>query len=286
MRDRRPAGVGGAGHCVARLLALDKNRVTEEFGKLVETVARLRGPGGCPWDRQQTHDSLKRYVIEETYEVVEAIDSRDSARLQDELGDLMLQVLLHAQMASESGEFDIGAVCRSLREKLVRRHPHVFGEVEVEGVDEVLHNWEQIKRGEPGYEHRTSVLDGIPRSLPALMRAAKLSKRAAKTGFDWPDARAIVGKLREETTELEEALEADDPHRLRHEIGDLLFTVVNIARFQSIDPEESLREMLDRFQERFAAIEARAQESGRKLADMTLQEMDSVWEEAKRGKSP
>lgn len=261
-----------------------QDKICEEFAKLVETVAILRSPGGCPWDREQTHESLKRYAIEETYEVLEAIESGDPGKLEDELGDLMLQVLLHAQIADENKQFGISDVCRVLREKLQRRHPHVFADTEVSGVDEVLTNWEQIKRAEPGYEERKSVLDGIPKNLPALMRAAKISKKAARTGFDWPDVRAIVDKLKEETQELEEAIDQESQENIKEEIGDLLFTLVNIARFQGIDPEESLRDMLEKFTYRFTHIEKRAEETNRDIHDMTLEEMDEVWNEVKRGK--
>lgn len=253
----------------------------DEFAALVETVAMLRAPGGCPWDREQTHASLKRYVIEETYEVIEAIDSGEPAKLEDELGDLLLQVLLHAQISSETNGFDIADVCTRIREKLQRRHPHVFGDTQVSGVDDVLHNWEQIKRAEPGHEERKSALDGVPKNLPALMRAAKISKKAARTGFDWPEIGAIVDKLREETVELEEAVAKGDKNEVRAEIGDLLFTIVNIARFQSIDPEEALTEMLGRFIMRFNRIEADAAEKGRDISDMTLEEMDEIWNQAK-----
>ena len=256
------------------------DRARDEFGKLVEAVGRLRGPGGCPWDREQTHESLKRYAIEETYEVIDAIDSGEPAKLEDELGDFILQALLHAQIASESGLFDIADVCRKIREKLVRRHPHVFGDVEISGVDDVLRNWEQIKSEE--YEHRKSVLDGVPASLPALMRAAKISKKAARTGFDWPDIESIIVKLKEETAELEEAIERGDDAQIKDEIGDLLFTIVNIARFRRVDPEEALRDMLARFTRRFQRIEQKADETGRGIGDMTLEEMDRIWDEAKR----
>jgi len=257
------------------------DRVREEFAALVETVARLRGPGGCPWDREQTHASLKRYVIEETYEVIDAIDSGEPAKLEDELGDLLLQVLLHAQISSETNGFDIADVCARIREKLQRRHPHVFADAQVSGVEDVLHNWEQIKRAEPGNEDRESVLDGVPKSLPALMRAAKISKKAARTGFDWPEIGAIVEKLREETAELEEAVAKGDKNEVRAEIGDLLFTIVNLARFQGIDPEEALTEMLGRFVMRFNRIEAVAAQNGRNIADMTIDEMDAIWNVAK-----
>lgn len=257
------------------------DRVREEFAALVETVARLRGPGGCPWDREQTHASLKRYVIEETYEVIDAINSGDPTKIEDELGDLLLQVLLHAQISSETNGFDIADVCARIREKLQRRHPHVFADAQVSGVEDVLHNWEQIKRAEPGNEDRESVLDGVPKSLPALMRAAKISKKAARTGFDWPEIGAIVEKLREETAELEEAVAKGDKNEVRAEIGDLLFTIVNLARFQGIDPEEALTEMLGRFVMRFNRIEAVAAQNGRNIADMTIDEMDAIWNEAK-----
>lgn len=258
------------------------DRIRDEFAELVETVARLRAPDGCPWDREQTHDSLKKYAVEETYEVLEAIESGEPSRLEDELGDLLLQVLLHAEIAKEHKQFDIANVCARIREKLQRRHPHVFGEVEVSGVDDVLHNWEQIKRAEPGYEDRKSVLDGVPKALPALMRAAKLSKKAARTGFDWPEVSAIVDKLREETVELEQAMASGDRAAIQSEIGDVLFTVVNVARYQSIDPEEALRDMLGRFTSRFGRIEQEAEAQGRNISDMTLEEMDAIWDQAKR----
>jgi len=256
-------------------------RVSDEFERLVETVAKLRSPEGCPWDRAQTHESLKRFAIEEVYELVEAIESGDTDRVRDELGDVLLQVLLHAQMASESGRFDIADVCRTIREKLHRRHPHVFADTQVSGVDEVLHNWERIKRCEPGYDERESVLDGVPESLPALMRAAKLSKKAARTGFDWPDIHAIFDKLKEEVAELEQAVERGDSAEIKGEIGDLLFTVVNIARRAEIDPEEALRDMLKKFVYRFGRIEERARETGRDINQMTLEEMDEIWNKAK-----
>ncbi|MGQ9454972.1 MAG: nucleoside triphosphate pyrophosphohydrolase [Armatimonadota bacterium] len=255
--------------------------ISKEFVELVETVKKLRSREGCPWDRQQTHESLKSYLIEETYELVEAIDSGDLSLVKDELGDLLLQVFLHAQIADESGEFGIADVCRGIREKLQRRHPHVFGEVEVSSVDEVLRNWEKIKRAEAGYEDRTSVLDGIPRTLPALMRATKLSKRAARTGFEWPNLQAVVDKLKEEVAELEAALAKGDREEIRGEIGDLLFTIVNIARWVDVDPEDALRGMLKKFAERFRRIEEHARQTGRDITEMTLEEMDKVWNETK-----
>lgn len=261
------------------------DRTAEEFLKLVETVAVLRGEGGCPWDRQQTHESLRKYLIEETYEVVEAVDRNDPAKLREELGDLLLQILLHAQLADEVDEFDIAEVCRSIRKKLLRRHPHVFGQVQVSGVDDVLHNWEEIKAREPGYEERIeSVMAGIPESLPALMRAAEVSKRAVRVGFEWPDMQGVIDKLEEEVGELKKAVSEGDKEEIKAEIGDLLFTAVNVARYNGLDAEESLREMLTRFIDRFGRIEASARESGRHVSDLTLNEMERVWNEAKREK--
>jgi len=261
------------------------DRIKEEFKAVVEVVAALRGPGGCPWDRQQDHATLRKYLIEEAYEVVDAIDQGSHGKLEDELGDLLLQILLHAQLAAEEGHWDIADVCERIRRKLIRRHPHVFGQVEVAGVDEVLHNWEEIKATEPGREDAASAIGGVPKSLPALMRAAEISKRAARTGFEWPDAGAVLDKLREETAELEQARASGDVEKVKSEIGDLLFTLVNIARWSKVDPEEALREMLGRFEVRFALIEARARASGRSVAELTIGEMDEIWNEAKQGRS-
>jgi tetrapyrrole methylase family protein / MazG family protein len=254
----------------------------DEFAKLVDVVAELRGEHGCPWDRKQTHASLRPYAVEETYELVDAIDQGVDSKLRDELGDVLLQVLLHSQLAGERNAFDIGDVCTTIREKLIRRHPHVFGEVKVSGVDDVLHNWEAIKSGEPGHEDRKSVLDGVPRSLPALIRATEISRRASKVGFDWEKVGDILDKLREESGELAEAIEGGNVEEIQHEVGDLLFVVVNIARYLEIDAEDSLRGMLERFSSRFRRIEEHAKSTGRKVSDMTLREMDAVWDEAKK----
>ncbi|MBI2843131.1 MAG: nucleoside triphosphate pyrophosphohydrolase [Armatimonadetes bacterium] len=258
------------------------DRVKEEFEALVEVVSALRGPGGCPWDREQDHGSLRKYLIEECYEVVDAIDHGPPDKLAEELGDLLLQVLLHAQLASEQGQFDVADVCERIRKKLIRRHPHVFGEVEVAGVEDVLHNWEEIKSKEPGRQEITSAIGGVPKSLPALMRATEISKRAAKTGFEWPNIEGVFDKLQEETGELEQAIESGDRQRIKSEVGDLLFAVVNIARWSKVDSEEALREMLDRFQTRFTAIEERARTAGKSVGDLTIDEMDEIWNEAKK----
>lgn len=258
------------------------DRVQQEFKLLVDVVAKLRAPEGCPWDREQDHKSLRKYLIEESYEVIDAIDHGGPAKLEEELGDVLLQVLLHSQIASENEEYDIADVCKKIRKKLIRRHPHVFAEVEVSGVDDVLHNWEAIKSKEPGREEITSVIGGVPKSLPALMRALEISKRAARTGFEWTNIEGVLDKLEEETNELKEALSNAEPDEIKHEIGDMLFTVVNIARWRKIDPEEALREMLDRFQTRFSAIEAHAKETGRSVEELTIEEMEAVWSKAKK----
>jgi MazG family protein len=253
-----------------------------EFERLVEIIARLRAPDGCPWDREQTSESIKPNLLEETYEVLEAIDNRDSPELCEELGDLMMQAVFHAQFAAERGDFDIEDSLRSINEKLIRRHPHVFGDTDVACSEEVLHNWEEIKRREKGHEKRTSILDGVPKAMPALARAMEISKKAAKAGFEWPNIEAVVDKMEEEVGELKDELASGDQTRIFEEIGDLLFTVVNVARWCKVDPEDALRVMIERFSERFRKIEEAARQSGRSIEHMTIQEMDAVWNRAKQ----
>ncbi|MCW5942280.1 MAG: nucleoside triphosphate pyrophosphohydrolase [Fimbriimonadaceae bacterium] len=243
----------------------------------VRVVDRLLGPGGCPWDQAQTHESLKRHLVEETYEVVEAIDSGDLEKLREELGDLLLQPLLHAQMEALAGSWGSDEVAQGLIDKLVRRHPHVFGDASVADADEVLKNWDRIKQSEKGGEPR-SILEGVPKSLPALLRAFEVSKRAARVGFEWPDIEAVFAKLREEEAEFLEALAGGDPSRIEAEMGDLLFTLVNVARWARVEPEDALRRMLDRFTDRFQAMEATAD---RPLRDLTAAEWDALWERSK-----
>ncbi|MFN3652739.1 MAG: nucleoside triphosphate pyrophosphohydrolase [Armatimonadota bacterium] len=249
------------------------------FRELVDVIATLRGPEGCPWDREQTYASLKRFVIEEAYEVLEAVDSDDPDRLRDELGDLLLQVVLYAQIGREEGYFDIRDVIAGIVEKMIRRHPHVFGDVTAESVEDVHRNWEAIKQQEK--PERTSVLDGVPRELPALMKALEVSKRVVKVGFEWPGFEEVLAKLDEEVAELKEELADRDPERLRGELGDLLFTVVNVARWLKIDPEEALRQMLDRFGARFREVERLAAAQGRPLTELGIEELDRLWEQAK-----
>ncbi len=253
-----------------------------DFAALAAVMARLRGPGGCPWDREQTPLSLRKYVIEEAYEVVEAIDSGSATKLAEELGDLLLQVVFHAQLASEAGEFAVGDVTQAIVEKLIRRHPHVFGTVSVSGSDEVLTNWDAIKRAEPGYEDRKSILDGIPPALPALMRALEVSKRVVKAGFEWPSALEVLDKVEEEIAELRAEIALGKTERAAAELGDLLFTLVNLARHLKIDPEDALRQMTGRFTRRFGRIERVAADTGRAVSEMTLPEMEAAWQAAKR----
>ncbi|MCS7311103.1 MAG: nucleoside triphosphate pyrophosphohydrolase, partial [Armatimonadetes bacterium] len=214
-----------------------RQRRFEGFEGLVEIVAILRSPEGCPWDREQTHESLKPFVVEEAYEVIDAIDSGDPERLCEELGDLLLQVMLHSQLARERGAFDIEQVIQRLNDKLVQRHPHVFGDIALENAEQVLRNWDRLKREQKAH---ASILEGIPRSMPALLRALEVSKRAARAGFEWDSIHGVLDKLREEEAELRRAIERGEPTPIEAEIGDMLFTMVNIARHAGVDPEESL----------------------------------------------
>lgn len=249
---------------------------------LVDVVRALRAPGGCPWDREQTHETLKPYLVEETYEALEAIDSGDPAQLCEEFGDVMLQVLLHAEIASESGLFDIEEVAEQETEKLIRRHPHVFADVKVSSSDEALANWQKIKAAEKadGAE-RTSALQDLPNALPALMRAAEISKRAARVGFEWPNIEGVFEKLAEETAELRAAINAHDSSRIGEELGDMLFTLVNLARHLKVDPEESLRQMTGRFIVRFVSMEREAASTGRELSSLSVEEWEGLWQKAK-----
>ena len=254
-----------------------------DFEALLAVMARLRDPEtGCPWDREQTPQSLRKYVIEEAYEVVEAIDSGSPSKLAEELGDLLLQVVFHAQLAREAGQFALPEVTRLIVEKLIRRHPHVFGDLTVSGSEQVLANWEQIKRGEKGYEDRTSILDGIPPALPALMRALEVSKRVVKVGFEWPTVQEVLDKVEEEIAEMRAEIASGQTERAADELGDLLFTLVNVARQLKVDPEDALRRMTQRFAARFRRIEQHAADTNRAVSELSLDEMETVWQAAKR----
>jgi tetrapyrrole methylase family protein / MazG family protein len=279
-------------------------RAGEPFQKLVGVMARLRAPNGCPWDREQTHTSLRTYLIEEAYEVLDAMDSGDDTKFAEELGDLLLQVLFHAQIAKEEGRFDIGDVIREICEKMIRRHPHVFGDKRAKDAAEVLRNWERIKSEEKksrttqgkqsGYGSGTapedtesakaeSLLDGVPRTLPALLEATQLTKKAARIGFDWESVDGIYKKLQEEILELREVLGARPANesRVEGEIGDILFVAVNLARFLHVDPEIALKKSSAKFSRRFREMEHAARERGSTLAEVPREEMESLWDRAK-----
>jgi MazG family protein len=258
-----------------------RDEIGRAFVELVEVMRRLRAPDGCPWDRAQTLQTLKTYLIEEAYEVLDAIDSGKPMELKEELGDLLLQVLFQSQIENEAGAFDIADVCQSTVKKLVSRHPHVFGgEQRANDADEVLQRWEGYKRKEG-----RGVLAGVPNTLPALLMALRVSQKVRSVGFDWPDVQGAIDKLDEEVAELKAAIASGDVNAIRSEIGDVLFTVANLARIQSIDPEDALRSMLARFKARFQHIERRLAEQGQQVAGTPLETLDALWEEAKRGEA-
>ncbi len=248
-----------------------------------DTIARLRAPDGCPWDREQTHQTLRRNLLEETYEALHALDADDREALCEELGDLLLQIVLHSQMAVEAGEFSMAQVIARIDAKIKRRHPHVFGNVHVTGAQEVIANWEAIKHGERQAKasHAASALSGVPLDLPALAQAEAYGQRAARLGFDWPDVEGVLDKVNEELCELRQAA---GPEMRTAEFGDLLFTLVNVARWLDIDPEAALRQANARFARRFRAIEEQAQAQGRRLSEMNLTEMEQLWQTAKQSR--
>lgn len=254
--------------------------------EFVDIIRTLRGPDGCPWDKKQDHRSLRPFVLEEASEVAEAIDDGESDKLREELGDLLLQIVLHSVIAEERGAFDFDAVARDISAKMIRRHPHVFADVVVSDADDVLRNWDAIKRAERGDDAPKSVLAGVPTSLPALMRAEKTQVKAARVGFDWPRVEDAMAKIPEELAELTAAYHEGNRDTIEEEIGDLLFAVVNVARFLAVDPEGALARTTRKFTTRFRHIEERAREANRRLEDMTLAEMDALWEEAKRKQEP
>lgn len=281
MPDEQPRRLGEAEFEVGRDPFAPDPRAAQAFARLHEIVARLRAPDGCPWDREQTHASLRPHLIEEAAEVLDAIERDDVAALREELGDLMLQPVLHTQLAREAGHFDISDVLSEISDKLVRRHPHVFGETSVNDSGDVLRNWDAIKKQEKAArgETPTSVLGDAVEPLPALSLALKVSKRAAKVGFEWPDVAAVMDKLREETQELEADL--SNRERASEELGDLLFTIVNVARWLKIDPELALRDQVRRFRGRFESMEAQARERGLELDKLSPDEWETMWEKAK-----
>jgi len=247
------------------------------FDSLVEIIARLRAPDGCPWDRKQTHSSLRNHLLEECYEALEALDEGDSAKLCAELGDLLLQIVLHTQIAAEAGEFELGDLVEGINTKLVHRHPHVFGSGQARDAEEVALNWEALKQEER--EAGTSILDGVPRQLPALNYSQEIQDRVARVGFDWEDVDGVIDKLVEEVAELKQA----DQRQKAEEFGDLLFTLVNIARRMGTDPEAALREANRKFYRRFKYMEELCRQRGLNFNKLSFEEQNVLWEEAKRG---
>ncbi|MEN6414851.1 MAG: nucleoside triphosphate pyrophosphohydrolase [Veillonellales bacterium] len=248
---------------------------------LVDVMTRLRSPGGCVWDREQNHSSLRRYIVEEVYEVLEAIDLKAGDKLCEELGDLLLQIVFHARVAEECGEFTMQDVVNEVTQKLIRRHPHVFGDITVRDAAEVLVNWEQIKKREKGNADRKSVLDGISPGLPALMRAYKLQNKAAKVGFDWDDIEPVWGKIEEELRELKTAVQDKDKTAAEGELGDVLFSMANLARFLGLEPEVALNVTNNKFVSRFTYIEKQVQSQGLSWDKLSLADLDILWEQAK-----
>ena len=243
-------------------------------------MARLRGPGGCPWDREQTFESIKPYTLEETYEVLDAVDRRDWDELRAELGDFMLQAVFYAQMAADEKLFDIGDSLDAINEKLIRRHPHIFGEESAATGEEVLKIWEQVKSQERA-KKAAGLLDSVPRALPALVEARQITSRASRVGFDWPNIEEVFAKLDEERAEFAEARERGSQEQIEDELGDLLFSVVNLARFVKVDPEQALRKTNAKFRQRFGHVERRLTAQGREVAGTSIEELEALWQEAK-----
>jgi tetrapyrrole methylase family protein/MazG family protein len=260
----------------------EKNDQDNAFRKLVGLMAALRGPEGCPWDKKQTPDSLKPFLVEECYEVIDALDEGKPDKIKEELGDLLFQIIFHARIAEERGHFSIDDVITAIHEKMTRRHPHVFGDEKLATDKEVLANWEEIKKKEKGHEDRKSILEGVPKELPSLLRAHRLQERAARVGFDWNHLNEALPKLDEEIAEFKESLKAEDAGKIEEELGDVFFMLVNVSRFLGVNPDEALRKTISKFIHRFRYIEEHAANAGKSLNDMTLDEMEALWQEAKK----
>ena len=253
-----------------------------ELEELIKIMSALRGEKGCPWDREQTMESLKPFIVEETYEVLEAIDGKNPEDVKEELGDLLFQIVFQCQIAKEKGDFDMADVIEKIGRKMIARHPHVFGDADYKTSAEVLVHWEAQKKREG--KQRESLLEGVPKTLPSLLRAHRLQDRAARVGFDWDKIGDVMKKLDEEIGEFKEAMEKNNEDAIEEELGDVLFMLVNISRFIGVNPEDALRKTISKFIARFRYIEMAAADSGRKLVDMTLAEMDALWDEAKEKK--
>jgi tetrapyrrole methylase family protein / MazG family protein len=253
-----------------------------DLEELIKVMAALRGEKGCPWDREQTMESLKPFIVEEAYEVLDAIDEKDPEALKEELGDLLFQVVFQCQIAKERGEFGMAEVIEKIGGKMIARHPHVFGDADYKTSAEVLVHWEAQKKREG--KQRESLLEGVPNTMPSLLRAHRLQDRASRVGFDWDKIDDVMNKLDEEVSEFKEAVEKKEEGEIEEELGDILFMLVNISRFIGVNPEDALRKTISKFISRFRYIEMAAADSGKKLSDMTLAEMDSLWDEAKKKK--
>ncbi|MFM8876047.1 MAG: nucleoside triphosphate pyrophosphohydrolase, partial [Anaerolineae bacterium] len=250
------------------------------FEAFAEIVAHLRAPDGCPWDKEQTHQTLRKHLMEESYETLSAMDANDIDGMREEFGDLLLQIVLNSYIAYQDKEFSFTEVTKHIYDKIVRRHPHVFGDVKLDGVDGVLQNWEKLKEKErKGKKEDKGILDGVPAALPALNQAQEYQDRAARVGFDWPEIEDVLDKVREE---IEEVKTAENPEQVKAELGDLFFVLVNLSRWRGVDAESALREANLKFKRRFAYVEKNAKTQGKNLSDMSLEEMDSFWNEAKR----
>ncbi len=258
-------------------MSYQETQIGEKFEKLVQIMAELRSEHGCPWDKEQTHQTLTQYLLEEAYEVLESIDENDDQALRDELGDLLLQVVFHAQIASESNTFDISKVIDTISEKLVRRHPNVFADVKIKTAEEQSINWEKLKKK----EGKESVLDGVPKALSGLLRAQRLQQKASTVGFDWPEEEPVWQKVFEEIDELKTAHQKKNKKYVEEEFGDLLFSLVNISRFLKINPEDALRKSSEKFIKRFSNIELKFKLKGKDISEATLEELDAVWEKQK-----
>ena len=252
----------------------------DSFRELVDIMQTLRGDSGCAWDKKQTHTSLRQYLLEETYEVLETIDQNDLVALKNELGDILLQVVFHAQIASENDNFDIDDVIAAISKKLIDRHPNVFGDQIIKTAEEQVGNWERLKR----QEGRDSAISGVPRELPALQRALRIQQKASHVGFDWSSVENVWDKVHEEITELQEAAASGDQSKIEEELGDVLFSVANLSRFLKVNPEDALRATIEKFIYRFQRVEEEIKARGKNLEDCTLEEMDEVWDEVKRDK--
>ncbi|MGH9741114.1 MAG: nucleoside triphosphate pyrophosphohydrolase [Candidatus Acidiferrum sp.] len=291
-KKKKKRAKSGAGHkTVSRPADLNAG---EWFERLVAVQARLRAPDGCPWDREQSHESLRTYLIEEAYEVLEAMEGGDDGKFAEEMGDLLLQIVFHSQIAKEEGRFTVADVIREVHDKMVRRHPHVFGKKRAKDTTEVLKNWEQIKKeerkaaGQKGSgegkpeEEAASLMDGISRALPAALEGFQLTRRAARIGFDWENVAGVIEKMNEEAEELRQALEGGNEQKTEEEMGDLLFAAINLARFLKVDPEIALKKANAKFCARFRRMEAMAGADGKALADVPRAQMEEFWNEAKR----